>query len=102
MGRKSGKRKVLRIRFRDDLGIPQTRLVVGNKPSRFKASFNQGRVLKISKVSHEELFHVGAYNKLPEQLMKEFRGRKGGESSIERKLNVVARDKKSEQEVENV
>jgi len=45
----------------------------------------------VNKVSQEELFHVGSYNQLPEQLMKEFR--KGGDrKSIDLKLAQVGRE----------
>ena len=70
MGRNANK-KVLRIRYKVKNGT-RCRLVLANNHKSAK-SFVGGRVLKIGKVSLEELFHVGEYNNLPEKLMKEFR-----------------------------
>lgn len=35
----------------------------------------QGRVLRVSKISKEEVERVAEFNKLPDTLMREFRGR---------------------------
>ena len=71
MGRGNGHKKVLKIRYRDEFGI-KTRLVLGNNHKSLKATFGRGKVLRIGKVSQEEMYKVGEFNKLPEKLMKEF------------------------------
>ena len=68
---KKTKERVFRIRYRSDLG-PKSKLVICNDSKKAKRLFEGGRVLRINKISQEELFHVGEYNQLPETLMKEF------------------------------
>jgi hypothetical protein len=56
--------KVLRIRFRDNIGIKST-LTIRDDHKAVRDTFNNkggGRILKIGKVSYEELFHVGSGN----------------------------------------
>lgn len=67
MGRK--RERVLRVRYRSPVG-PRSKLVImnGNKPSkRVKAN---GRILRVSKVSYEELFGVGEYFQIPDIIDK--------------------------------
>jgi len=80
---KKAKERVFRIRYRSDLG-PKSKLVICNDSRKAKRLFEGGRVLRIGKISQEELFHVGEYNQLPETLMKEF-----GQDSRPRRLPPV-------------
>lgn len=91
MGRKA-RPTVFRVRYKDNFGI-RSRLVIGKSPRKAP-----GRVLKINKVSLEEVFHVGEYNRMPENLMKEFK--KGGDnSSFSRVLNSVEQELNLNKEV---
>jgi hypothetical protein len=72
--------KVLRVRFKDNLGMPKTTLRISNDPRNTKGTFGAGRVLRIGKMSPEQIYKVGSWNPLPQQLMREFteeRRRKG-------------------------
>ena len=58
---------VFRIRYRDGINF-HSRLFVGRVPSR-----PPGRVLRISKVGYEDLFHVGGSNQLIKGIMRDLK-----------------------------
>ena len=66
MGRRN-RELVYRIRYKNNLGF-RSKLSIGRPNVKIP-----GRVLRIGKVSQEELFHVGEYNRMPETLMREFK-----------------------------
>ena len=72
MGRKNRRDLVLRIRFKDSEGMPKTSLVISNDHKNVKNKFGGGRILKIGKMSPEQIYKIGEYNELPEKLMQEF------------------------------
>ena len=67
-----GVEKTLKIRYKNSLGI-HTRLVLG-PPRKFESP---GKVLRVTKVSWEEIHKVGEFNDMPERLMREFRTQGG-------------------------
>jgi len=70
VGRRTRER-VFRIRYKNNIGF-RSKLSIGKPNSKVP-----GRVLRVNKVSDEELFHTGEFNKMPETLMREFRKAKG-------------------------
>lgn len=76
------RQRVLRVRYKGEFGT-RSRLVVGRVPKGIP-----GRILKVGKVSNEELFHVGEFNQMPKRLMREFKA-EGGGNSFERKMKAV-------------
>jgi hypothetical protein len=77
--------RVLRVRYKDNLGT-KTRLIMGST----KASKVGTRVLRVGKVSYEELHHVGGSNTMIRDLMKEFKTGKSS-SSLQNKLNEASK-----------
>jgi len=65
MGRRTHER-VFKIRYKGDFGF-RSRTFLGKPNIKIP-----GRVLKVRKVSEQEIFHTGEYNHLPETLMREF------------------------------
>jgi len=70
MGGRTNKRLVLRIRFKDDLGA-KSKLIFAGASTKRRAKIN-GRVVRVNKVSQDELFHTGEHNQMVRQLEKEF------------------------------
>ena len=68
---KRARATVFKIRYRDSEG-PKSKLVISEngKVPKVKVS---GKVLSITKVPFEELFHLDTFNFLPKNLMNEFR-----------------------------
>jgi len=63
--------KVFRVRYKEGDHF-RSRLYFGGTPNDLHQKY-PGRVLRVQKVSFEELFHIGGANQLPKKLMLEFR-----------------------------
>lgn len=82
--------RVLRVRYKDNLGI-RSKLVIGTDPKKVK---NLGdRIIRVGKISYEELYHVGEHNRMAKDLMREFRtGRKKEDNSLQDKIDTISKD----------
>ncbi len=69
MGKERG--ITLRVRYKDNLGARSKLMFIGGKNKKIKSKGK--KLLRIQKVSQQELHHVGEFNDMPERLMKEFR-----------------------------
>lgn len=99
MGRKTHLDKVLRIRFRDDSGIPKTSLVISSNAKSARANFSNGKVLRVGKYRSEEIYKVGEFNTLADRLMREFsqdeqaRRRHGEFNGVESGYDRIKKDR---------
>jgi len=74
---KNKRNLTLRVRYKDGFNV-RSRLVVGNQ-KRAARSLGKGKILRVEKVSKNELYHMGEYNDMPNRLMNEFKnGKKNG------------------------
>ena len=82
--------RVLRVRYKDNLGI-RSKLVVGTDPKKIK---NLGdRIIRVGKISYEELYHVGEHNRMVKDLMREFKtGRKKDDSTLQNKIDNISKE----------
>lgn len=88
----------LRVRYRDGFNIRSRLVVGGNK--RAAKGFNKGKVLRVEKVSKNELYHMGEFNDMPNRLMREFEGNGkkygnnggNGKKSIDDLLDTIAQE----------
>lgn len=78
---------VLRVRYKDNAGI-RARLYLNL--SQVPPSI-PGRILRVTKVSKEEQWHVGEFNMMPKLLMREFK-RKEQKRGIDRKFEQIERE----------
>jgi polyhydroxyalkanoate synthesis regulator phasin len=82
--------RVLRVRYKDTLGI-RSKLVIGTEPKKVKKMGD--RIIRVGKISYEELYHVGSYNRMPQLLMREFRtGKPQEENSLKDKIDSISKD----------
>jgi len=93
---KNRRNLTLRVRFKNDLGI-KSKLVVGKGKKKAKG-FGASKILRVEKVSKNELYHMGEYNDMPQRLMKEFKngknGNGNGKKSMDELLDTVAAENK--------
>jgi len=82
--------RVLRVRYKDGPDV-RSKLFLSADPKKLKGRV-PGKVLKVGKVSYEELFHIGSANRLPETLMKEFRRGRNVKSGLDQDIEKSSKE----------
>lgn len=74
MPRHTRPKKKLIVRFKDHSGMPKSSIVFSSNRGSPGSNFGKGKVkvLRVGKISEEQVKKVGEYNDMPRRLMAEF------------------------------